>query len=190
MSRTLSATDRHHLLEAIDHLITARKQILQLLTAQVNGGDVHEALDDAIRKVKRAASKLSRYHPDAEILPLKHWSEIGELAILCDHERCKKPAMKEKEIRSWKSTVISAMSTHTAGIVSEIEQRRTALGAPAKPNPRDKYCYERMKKGDSLKKIMATVNNRRRWYPLDTIQGVSQAAKRHAQNHGLKWPVR
>lgn len=27
------------------------------------------------------------------------------------------------------------------------------------------------------------------WEPLETVQAVSQAAKRHANKHGLPWPI-
>jgi hypothetical protein len=72
-----------------------------------------------------------------------------------------------------------------------VERLKQALGVRSgNVIPRDKYIYERMKKGDSLKKIMEDVNRRRRWEPLTTTQGVSQAAKRHAEKHGLTWPLR
>jgi hypothetical protein len=98
--------------------------------------------------------------------------------------------MSEEEVNEWKNETISAMTDHTEMIVSELERLRSSLRAPAKVNPRDKYCYERMKKGDLLKAIMDAVNERSQWDPLATVQGVSQAAKRHAENHGLKWPLR
>ena len=74
-------------------LLVARKQVLGLLIDQVNGSNVYETLDAAILEVKRAAHKLSRYHPEAEILPLNQWSEIKELGILCAHARGKKADM-------------------------------------------------------------------------------------------------
>jgi hypothetical protein len=56
-------------------------------------------------------------------------------------------------------------------------------------NPRDKYCYNRMSRGDSLQVIKNAINRRRGWDPLDTIQGVSAAAKRYAIKHGRPWPI-
>jgi hypothetical protein len=60
---------------------------------------------------------------------------------------------------------------------------------PRKPNPRDKFCYDQRSKGRSLKEILAAVNKRTKWEPIDTVQGVSAAAKRHAKANELPWPV-
>jgi hypothetical protein len=62
---------------------------------------------------------------------------------------------------------------------------------PMRPriNARDKYCYDRMTKGDTLAKIKEAVNRRKKWEPLYTEPGVSQAAKRYAKKHGKKWPI-
>jgi hypothetical protein len=190
MPCTLSVADRRCLLEDFGNLIVARRQVLRLLIDHLNGNAVHPAFDAAILDVKRAAHKLSRHHPDAELLPLVQWSEIGELGILSDFQRGKKANMSDKEIIEWRSNVVSAMSGHTERIVSELKQQRASHRTSAKVNPRDKYCYEGIKKGDSLKEIMDAVNVRRQWEPLTTVQGVSQAAKRHAEKHGLKWPLR
>jgi hypothetical protein len=186
----MSPTDRHHVLDAYERLIAARKQVGQLLIDQLNGSNVDEALDNAILVVKRAAHKLSRYHPDAELLPLAQWSQIEELDILAEHGRHKKTRMSAKKLGEWRDKTESAMRAHTEMIVSELERQRTTLRSRARMNPRDKYCYERMRKGDSLQQIMEAVNRRRRWEPLLTIQGVSQAAKRHALSQGQPWPLR
>jgi hypothetical protein len=190
MARNQPATEGRRIEDIIDSLIEARKNFLGLLIEQIDGGDVVVALDAAIVEVKRSTYKLGRLHPDAELLSLKRWSEIGELGILVERGRDKKAGMSKKELGAWRNAVVSAMNDHTAGIVTELEQQQASLRPASKMNPRDKYCYERMKKGDLLKAIMAAVNRRKGWEPLETVQGVSQAAKRHARKHGLKWPLR
>jgi hypothetical protein len=75
---------------------------------------------------------------------------------------------------------------------AELEAIRRSAGGPRRgnPNPRDKYCYERRRKGDSLKAIMTAVNRREGWEPLATVQGVHNAIKRYAEQRGLEFPRR
>ena len=65
----------------------------------------------------------------------------------------------------------------------------TAEQPKRKVNPRDKYCYEQMAKGRSLKEIMAAVNKRKVWEPIATVQGISAAARRYANANVLPWPL-
>lgn len=74
---------------------------------------------------------------------------------------------------------------HHQRTLRQLERKRNGK----KPNRRDKYCYERMAAGDSLKGIREAVNARQAWDSLDTDQGVSEAAKRYATIHGKRWPV-
>jgi hypothetical protein len=54
---------------------------------------------------------------------------------------------------------------------------------------RNRYCYNQLRAGKSLKDIRLNVNARQGWNPLESYQAVSQAAKRYAQRHGLPWPL-
>lgn len=55
---------------------------------------------------------------------------------------------------------------------------------------RDRYCYEGIAARKTLKCIQNEINSHESWEPLHTEQGVSQAAKRHADREKLPWPVR
>jgi hypothetical protein len=57
-------------------------------------------------------------------------------------------------------------------------------------DPRDKYCYEQIADGTPLKTIREGVTLRKWWEPIDTVQGVTHAAKRYAVRHSLRWPPR
>jgi hypothetical protein len=94
---------------------------------QVKGGDVNEALDAAVGKVKRASRKLGRYHPDAEVLPLKRWGGIEELGILAGHEHRKWPDMSEDEVSEWENRVVQAMRDHTEEVVSELKKCKAEI---------------------------------------------------------------
>jgi hypothetical protein len=62
-----------------------------------------------------------------------------------------------------------------------------------RPNPRDKFIYNRMRKGDSLKQIRSAVHSRKEWEDMDvigTVQGISAAAKRYAKKFNKPWPPR
>jgi hypothetical protein len=63
-----------------------------------------------------------------------------------------------------------------------------AMTSPKK-DPRNKYIYRQMVRGVPLKTIRTRVNDNTAWDPLDTVAGVSQAAKRYARQNGLRWPV-
>jgi hypothetical protein len=130
MSHTLSAAERRHCLEALDRLLIARNQVLGLLIEQVKGGDVNEALDAAVVEVKHAANKLSRHHPDSEVLPLKRWGGIEELGILVDHEQGKTPDMSENDVTEGEKRVIQAMRDHTKEVVSELEKYKAEIEGP------------------------------------------------------------
>jgi hypothetical protein len=173
----LSAADRHHCLEALDRLIAARNQVLELLIERVNSGNNggNMVLDSAVGEVKRAAHKLGRYHPDGEHLPQK-WSAIKELGILAAPG--KKADMSEKAVNEWKNGVIRAMKDHTAKIVSELEQERATLraGTAASPSsevtdPADLSILEAMfraVKALSQREVEAATrdlyrNDRKRW---------------------------
>jgi hypothetical protein len=54
---------------------------------------------------------------------------------------------------------------------------------------RDCYCYQQKKAGQTWRAIQEAVNNRSEWEPIDTEQGVSQAAKRYAERHDKPWPI-
>jgi hypothetical protein len=69
-------------------------------------------------------------------------------------------------------------------------QTPTPGGKPKNHNDaRDKTAYELRRKGKSLQEIKNQINAKRRWQPLESVQGVSAAAKRYAQRNNLPWPV-
>jgi hypothetical protein len=66
---------------------------------------------------------------------------------------------------------------------------RKALRKASANDPRDKFCYDSLKKRKSLKWIKDALSKRSQWEPLSTTQGISQAAKRYADRHSLPWPA-
>ena len=126
-SHPLSEADREHLLDGIDRLIAGRRDASRLLIEHVIGITPNPALNVPIREVKNAASKVNRYHPDAELLPLGRWSTIEELGILVEHQRRMTPGMSEEGVRAWESAVIRAIREHSAGVVSELERYRAEV---------------------------------------------------------------
>jgi hypothetical protein len=54
---------------------------------------------------------------------------------------------------------------------------------------RDSFIYSQMKAGVSLKDLLAIVNNRKAWEPLESEQGISAAAKRYAERQDKLWPI-
>jgi hypothetical protein len=87
-------------------------------------------------------------------------------------ERTSKPALEE-------------IRNELAGRVSRAGKPRNNV----KESPRDKFIYEELQKGSSLQVIKNAVNENREWESLETVNGVSQAAKRYAGRKGLPWPV-
>lgn len=59
------------------------------------------------------------------------------------------------------------------------------------PDPRNKYCYDCRAAGQSLQAIKNAVNARDdEWEPIDSLQGISQAAKRYAELFNKPWPIK
>lgn len=103
--------------------------------------------------------------------------------------------LSERYFRSQDGRDVPTYTTLTAGEVAtfrdELREIEIALTFRASEHdPRDRYCYEQIADGTTLKLIREGVIRRRRWEPIDTVQGVSHAAKRYALRHSLRWPPR
>lgn len=53
---------------------------------------------------------------------------------------------------------------------------------------RDAWIYAKVTAGIPYKEILSELRKRSDWEPLETIEGVRRAARRHAERHGLKRP--
>ena len=74
--------------------------------------------------------------------------------------------------------------------LSDSSPSETPPASKENPNDkRDKFAYTSLKAGKSLQVIKNKINNRRTWEPLESVQGVSAAAKRYAERHSLPWPI-
>jgi hypothetical protein len=148
-----------------------------------------------VSTIIRAAKQIVRSFPKKEPIPF---------GVAVTRMRSIKPTIDEltnyREQLDALATVWSNSNDAAAAPKmrpTQIQQRPGATkgntenaGAATKANPRDKFCYEQRVKRIPLKTIMQKVNKRKGWEPLETVQGVSQAAKRHAQAQGLTWPSR
>jgi hypothetical protein len=78
-------------------------------------------------------------------------------------------------------------------LLADLSQAEAALGKAEKRRSgneaRDRYCYARLRARRPLAEIRAKVNATAGWEELYTNQGVSQAARRHAERHNLPWPL-
>jgi hypothetical protein len=79
--------------------------------------------------------------------------------------------------------------------LSAVVDALTAAGTPpvaSKKNAsdeRDKFAYTSLTDGKTLQEIKNKINSKRKWEPLESVQGVSAAAKRYAERHSLPWPI-
>jgi len=80
-----------------------------------------------------------------------------------------------------------ALAPGLAGIDPAVPSYR--LFVENDPKPRDQYIYEQRVAGVELKALLKTVNATYE-DELDTVQAVSQAAKRYAIDNSKPWPVR
>jgi hypothetical protein len=190
MHSTISASILHHVIDAIDRLKNARKNAVALIIKRIEGDDVRDTLDKAIIETKKAGNKLARLHPDSDGLPIQKWIAFIEFAIDADARRKKRPDMSRRELATWARKTVAKITKHASEIDAEIGQARKLLCKGGNENPRDKYIYERLTKGDTLKTIRTAINAREGWYPIDTVQGIYQAAERFATKHGRPWPPR
>jgi hypothetical protein len=180
MALIISATERRHLLDACDRLIAARKKVLVCLVAFLRDQDMttleNTQYAEHLAEVKRAVSKLARYHPDAEALPIAAWNRCGENGILSDAMRQKTPSMTEKQLAEWRRDTIKAIDAHTNRILHELEEFRDSFFVASKPPgrpPRNDKLREFIRK--ELKKHDG-------WGPKDLLAPVRRRfAKRHEE---------
>ncbi|MBM3996837.1 MAG: hypothetical protein FJ303_22185 [Planctomycetes bacterium] len=194
MKTIISATARHHCIDAIERMIVGHERVCDELVKHIETYDDPKApnhYDNALQAagaIGVATKKLCRYHPEAEMLTITNPMTVGiafDIAAQCARERPNKTNQ-----RKWQADCVDAIKKHVADILERLANLKQSLCKTGKSNPRDKYCYERLKKGDSLKAIMEAVNDRPTWEPLYTSQAVSQASRRYAQKHGKPWPLR
>jgi hypothetical protein len=128
----LSASARHHVIDALDKLISARKKAVKLIVKRFDSNIVDDALDAAIAETKKAGNKLARVHPDSESLPIQEWSAFNELGIIAAAYRVKTPTMSSTQRAEWKLQTIAAVKQHAAQIDRALQRFREKLpeGAP------------------------------------------------------------
>lgn len=97
--------------------------------------------------------------------------------------------IKEQDPQHWRELSEPRNKAAKEALDSLIRKISRAGGRDRNPQ-RDRFIYERMKKGDSLKDIKTALETRPTWEVLHTEQAISQAAKRYAKKHGMKWPLR
>lgn len=81
------------------------------------------------------------------------------------------------------SAPVPVPTTHNAG------QQRPRRKRPNGNDARDKFIYDRLRKGHTLAGIRSELDGRSGWEILTSEQGISQAAKRYAGRHELPWPI-
>ena len=78
-------------------------------------------------------------------------------------------------------------------LTSVLERLLDDAAAPSAANTpdaaRNAFIYDQLSTGKTLQVVLNAVNANEEWSPLETIQAVSAAAKRHAERHGRAWPI-
>src|SRR5262245_29646239 len=136
----LSALERQRVIDALDKLISARRNAVELIVKRFDGAEVHNDLDAAILETKKAGSKLARLHPDSESLPIHEWTTFKELGIVAAAAREKTHDMTDEARRAWVSNTTAKVREHAAQIDSALQRfRQEMLESPAAhDNPESK----------------------------------------------------
>jgi hypothetical protein len=137
----LSASERHHVIDALDKLINARKKAVELIVERLDSkldanteAVLDAALDAAIRETKKAGSKLERWHPDSESLPIREWTTFKELSIVAAAAREKTADMRDEQVTAWKQATIARVRERAARIDDEMRRVRGQLPGSAPGN--------------------------------------------------------
>jgi hypothetical protein len=123
----LSASARHHVIEALDKLISARMEAVELILKRFAAkyADDFDAVDDAtlevaMREVKKAGRKLPPWHPDSE-----EWTDFEELRIVAARE--KTHDMTEEVRRAWVSQTAAKVREHAAQMDRALQRFRQEM---------------------------------------------------------------
>ena len=131
-------------------------------------------------------------------------NELGEMMDMANRlkaERIRRHEVPEVEASAWKAhsqfldrELTDAKLSLANMVIADRQAKAPSQTAAPKENPndkRDEFAYTSLKAGKSLQVIKNKINNRRAWQPLESLQGVSAAAKRYAlrQRPPLPWPV-
>jgi len=84
----------------------------------------------------------------------------------------------------WNDAALKADET-----LNELKPKKSQAPRTSTNEERDQYCYEQKRAGKTWREIQRVVNGTPRWEPLESEQGVSQAARRYAERHNRKWPI-
>jgi hypothetical protein len=135
---TFSVTERRHLLDALDQLIGAQREKLQAVIDWINlasrykdGIDTTEekrvakAIDNAQRTIRAAGHKLSRYHPNAECLPIGVWTAHMGTSNLGPREQTLN--VSKEELAAWKRDRIRAITESVENIIAALEVQKATV---------------------------------------------------------------
>jgi hypothetical protein len=149
-----SASARDHVIDALDKLISARKEAVELILKRFAAkyADDFDAVDDAalevaMRELKKASKKIPPWHPDSE-----EWTRFEELRSVAAAAREKPHDMTEEARRAWVSETTAKVREHAAQIDGALQRfRQEMLENPAAHvNPESKLSEQE-------KQILATL---------------------------------
>lgn len=155
----LSASSHHHVIDALDKLISARKKTVELILKRFAAKYADDfdtandrALDAAMRETKQAGNKLARLHPDSESLPIHEWMTFKELAIVAADARERTHDMTEETLKAWKSKKTTAVREYAAQIDGALQRFRQEMleSSAAHVNPESRLS-------DQEKQILAAL---------------------------------
>jgi hypothetical protein len=200
----------HETFDSLKHFVVAYTSIMQLLDSAIEtwpqlpeGWDRYdEHLDTLHSHGPATAALLVRHGRESAADARRYVAAALEICVTAKAAMARYPYWFHLDLHRQMRDRVGQLAAPLLQLLAMIEDelRTGAAGAAeggggeARPRrspneERDRFCYEQKCAGMSWKGIRQAVNGRPDWEPIDTDQGLSQAAKRYAERHNKPWPI-